>query len=278
MKRTSFSKVLAPAITLAVAVNMSSCIDPTIYYPPGPAQPSGPNDSGARFKSDLERAIASSDRIVVLQHSHESDFANVVPAGTKAPYYSYGSHVLSSAAKADFLNRTRYLSAYNSRPSNQPFDPHHTIKFYSAGRLKSSMRVSFSSREVRWNGSRYTASQDILRAVGPVISNAGFRTSRDWKGVARIEYASGRRPSSGSIGSGGGFPTPPSVNPNLPDPPITPPKPAVPKVPTAEKVPGKPGMVYNPFTKNEVDVNGIPSGTKVRDPHDSNPAHIFKVP
>jgi len=46
----------------------------------------------------------------------------------------------------------------------------------------------------------------------------------------------------------------------------------------AAPVPGKPGFVYNPFTRNQVDVRGIPSGTKVRDPHDSNPAHIFKVP
>jgi hypothetical protein len=46
----------------------------------------------------------------------------------------------------------------------------------------------------------------------------------------------------------------------------------------AAPVPGKPGFVYNPFTRKEVDVRGIPSGTRVRDPHDSNPAHIFKVP
>lgn len=46
----------------------------------------------------------------------------------------------------------------------------------------------------------------------------------------------------------------------------------------AAPVPNKPGFVYNPFTNNQVDVRGIPSGTKVRDPHDSNPAHIFRVP
>lgn len=46
----------------------------------------------------------------------------------------------------------------------------------------------------------------------------------------------------------------------------------------AASVPGKSGFVYNPYTHNQVDVRGIPSGTKVRDPHDSNPAHVFKVP
>ncbi len=46
----------------------------------------------------------------------------------------------------------------------------------------------------------------------------------------------------------------------------------------ASGVPNKPGFVFNPYTHNQVDVRGIPSGTKVRDPHDSNPAHVFKVP
>ena len=46
----------------------------------------------------------------------------------------------------------------------------------------------------------------------------------------------------------------------------------------ADPVPGKAGYVFNPYTKNQVDVRGIPSGTLVRDPHDPNPAHKFRVP
>lgn len=57
--------------------------------------------------------------------------------------------------------------------------------------------------------------------------------------------------------------------------PTTPP---VVKIKTAKKVPNREGFVFNPYTYNQVDVRGIPSGTKVRDPHDSNPAHVFKVP
>ncbi|MGJ8657613.1 MAG: hypothetical protein ACSHX6_14290 [Akkermansiaceae bacterium] len=65
-----------------------------------------------------------------------------------------------------------------------------------------------------------------------------------------------------------------SITPEVAKPPVV--KPAVVKF--AAPVPGKQGFVYNPYTHNQVDVRGIPSGTKVRDPHDSNPAHIFKVP
>ena len=43
-------------------------------------------------------------------------------------------------------------------------------------------------------------------------------------------------------------------------------------------IPGKEGFVFNPFTENPVDVRGIPSGTLVRDPQDSNMEHKFRVP
>ena len=43
-------------------------------------------------------------------------------------------------------------------------------------------------------------------------------------------------------------------------------------------IPGKEGFVFNPFTNNPVDVRGIPSGTLVRDPQDSNSDHKFRVP
>ncbi|MFT5905089.1 MAG: hypothetical protein ACI9E1_000679 [Cryomorphaceae bacterium] len=46
----------------------------------------------------------------------------------------------------------------------------------------------------------------------------------------------------------------------------------------AKIVPGKPGFVFNPFTNGMVDLRGIPAGTKVRDPSDPNPDHIFRVP
>lgn len=43
-------------------------------------------------------------------------------------------------------------------------------------------------------------------------------------------------------------------------------------------IPGREGMVFNPFTNNPVDVRGIPSGSLVRDPADPNMEHKFRVP
>lgn len=68
----------------------------------------------------------------------------------------------------------------------------------------------------------------------------------------------------------------PSVDPT----PIAPkPKPVAKKSPVrfAAPVPGKAGFVFNPYTQNQVDVRGIPSGTKVKDPHDSQ-GRVFRVP
>jgi hypothetical protein len=50
-------------------------------------------------------------------------------------------------------------------------------------------------------------------------------------------------------------------------------------VPTAKWAPGQVGKkVINPYTGRLVDVEGIPANTKVRDPNDADPTHIFRVP
>jgi len=49
-------------------------------------------------------------------------------------------------------------------------------------------------------------------------------------------------------------------------------------IPLATRVAGRPGFVFNPFNQNMVEVAGLPSGMKVRDPQDPDPSHIFVVP
>lgn len=48
--------------------------------------------------------------------------------------------------------------------------------------------------------------------------------------------------------------------------------------PVAEPIPGKPGYVFNPWTKKAVDVRGLASGTLTRDPADPDPSHQFRIP
>ncbi len=49
-------------------------------------------------------------------------------------------------------------------------------------------------------------------------------------------------------------------------------------IPLATPVAGRPGFVFNPFNQNMVEVAGLRSGMKVRDPEDPDPSHIFVVP
>lgn len=49
-------------------------------------------------------------------------------------------------------------------------------------------------------------------------------------------------------------------------------------IPLAGKVAGRPGFVFNPYNQNMVEVNGLLPGTKVRDPLDPDPSHVFIVP
>ena len=49
-------------------------------------------------------------------------------------------------------------------------------------------------------------------------------------------------------------------------------------IPVASRVAGRPGFVFNPYNQNMVEVNGMISGIKVRDPQDPDPSHIFVVP
>ncbi len=49
-------------------------------------------------------------------------------------------------------------------------------------------------------------------------------------------------------------------------------------MPIAVRVAGRPGFVFNPYNQNMVEVDGMSSGTKVRDPQDPDSSHIFVVP
>ena len=43
-------------------------------------------------------------------------------------------------------------------------------------------------------------------------------------------------------------------------------------------VPDRPGFVFNPFNRRIVDARGIPADTLIRDPQDSDPEHVFRIP
>lgn len=76
-----------------------------------------------------------------------------------------------------------------------------------------------------------------------------------------------------------GPPQPPGPAPMpIPKPPEPPPPPKD-RVPVARAVPGRPGFVFSPFNNKLIDVDGIPSGRLVADPHyPMSEKKYFRVP
>ena len=64
-----------------------------------------------------------------------------------------------------------------------------------------------------------------------------------------------------------------------PEPTPEPPPPPKESVPVARSVPGRPGFVFSPFNTKLIDVQGIPSGRLVADPHyPASEKKYFRVP
>lgn len=136
----------------------------------------------------------------------------------------------------------------------------------------------------------------VLVLFGVAVGGCGFG-----RGVAHIATAPARivqrevtpnppppaAPSDVEIPGAAVTPTPrpsPHLTQNKPKPTSKPspsasprPAPNQPQFPVAKAVPGKPGLVYNPFDPNGslIDVSGYASGSKVKDPDSQK---IFVVP
>ncbi len=214
----------------------------------------GNNGDALKYNQALVEAIQNADKIVIKEHSNQVDFFGTIPDYSAAPQYTYARKVLSPGEKILFLEGAKKLKGDKSRGlTNCLFAPHHRIDFYELGQLKSSMKVCYKCNEIKWNGTSYQPSEDVFDAVTPAINRAGMKANRDWDALANQRYQDEIKPKT---------PGPDPVG-----------------SPTAKWAPGQKGRkVINPFTGDLVDVEGIPAKTKVRDPNDKDPSHVFRVP
>ncbi len=259
----SFAPVL---VCGGCALWLSSCV----YAPPltqiVPKANGGVSDGtsdlrAAQFNKDFAAAIIAADKVVVREHSHSSDLANLVSSSKNAPKYTYIEKSLNFNERMTFVSELSELSGRATRITTEClFEPHHSIELYKGGKLTSVMGLSYNCGEIQWTGSSVPASGDMFDAVTPLLKRSGMKVHRDWRSKAQAKLGGGAtgttRATDGSIETV-----------------------VAPTTPTAKWVPGQRGKkVTNPFTGNPVDVEGIPSGVKVRDPHDTNTKHVFRVP
>ncbi|MGJ8658016.1 MAG: hypothetical protein ACSHX6_16330 [Akkermansiaceae bacterium] len=214
------------------------------------------NSNPQKYNAALAKAIEVADRVVIKEHSHKVDFFGTAAGIYSPPEYVYAQKELSPGEKIMFLESVRKLKGeVDNENTYCLFEPHHTIEFYEQGQLKSSMEICYKCSDIQWNGSSEESSKDVFDALTPAIRRAGMETERDWDTMAEERYEEENKPQPAE-------PDPVNVGP-----------------PTAKWAPGHVGKkVINPFTGKQVDVEGIPANTKVRDPNDKDPTHIFRVP
>lgn len=218
---------------------------------------------GAKFNNDLSLAIKTSDKITITEHSFWEDFkgSEIDVDVRTAPEYTYRSKTLSVAERAYFAAQVDSLSGAKKVYNHEGcmFAPHYTITFYNNGKKTSSAEVSHRCEDFKWkNGSAHAQSKDLFTALNATLKKTGFNPSSNWKKKATDRYNAIQKQ-------------------KLEDEQAEAEKPQPGEIPVAKPVPGKPGFLFNPYTQNQVDAEGIPSGTKIIDPQDPK-ARVFKVP
>jgi len=164
---------------------MASIVVLFVLMAPALAYGHDAND-GKRYKEALAKAIRTSDRIVVTEHSDRFDFPMPEVNRKDLPQFEYGRVELSESAKAKFLKDVEAMDAKTQDIfPDCIFVPHHTIKFYSGSTLKSTMDICFHCHEIEWDGSKDIRSKGLWSAITPLIKDAGFHAERDWAALVK---------------------------------------------------------------------------------------------
>ncbi len=209
-----------------------------------------------KYNLELLDAILDADKIVIKEHSDKVDFFGMTPEPSPTPQYTYATKELNMGEKMLLRDDIMALEGVaKTKVFNGLFVPHHTMEFYEQGVLKSSMKICFDCPAVRWDAASRVESEDVLKALTVAVKRAGMHPNQTWDAVAREWHSK----ASGTT--------------NLP------PKVKLDGFPVAKWAEGQIGKkVLNPYNGNLVDVDGIAADTKVRDPLDGDPTHVFKVP
>jgi hypothetical protein len=178
--------LIAAAFLMASRRNQIDDVDPT---------------GGEQFKRELHAELATIDRVVVLEHSFETDFpigdesdgsdADDLDANEASevrvtpPQRIYRKVELASSARESLFDALRNLSvAAPTIFAACIFSPHHTIQLYSGPSLKSELQVCYECTDAEWSKATSVAPVGLVSALTPTILAAGMETDRDWQALA----------------------------------------------------------------------------------------------
>jgi len=256
--------VLVPVIGIVGGFLVSCASKPNAVDPPVTVVADDKvGEKTKSFRQYLMRAIENADQIKLIEHSHKTDFLDVVTDINTAPTYVYNEKELRVGEKVLFLEKVRKISGKRQMMQTDClFVDHHTIEFYEQGSILNRMNICFSCSEIEWEDKQRDVSKEMFDVLKSLVQQAGMQLQREWSKLAKDRYAELNKADESKIMNRAPVASDPKV-----------------VIPEAKWASGQKGKkVVNPFTGKLVDVEGIPSGTKVMDPTDSNQKHVFRVP
>lgn len=139
-----------------------------------------------KFIQTLNVAIRSANRIIVTEHSTQSDFHESQVGKAAAPKeIVYGTKELGSwqtfLLKSIVTNASEKGSGLYSLCM---FQPHHTIYFYEDKRLLNKLAICFECGDVLLVGETTSSRPPLISMLSTFIEHIGFQPKRDWQSLA----------------------------------------------------------------------------------------------
>ena len=142
---------------------------------------------GRAYLDALINLIQKTDQIIVTEHSNEFDAFDAENGKSLIPgEVIYKTVNLNLQQKDSFLSKIRNLPPKTQDVfSACDFEPHHTVRFYTAGKLTSTMEICFVCGDVQWDTAPSTPPFSLLSGLGDFISGIGLSPERDWAALAK---------------------------------------------------------------------------------------------
>jgi hypothetical protein len=180
---------MKPVLCLLVWFSLMGCAQTQpLATSPGKAATSG-HDYLVALAAQSRRA----DRIIVTEHSYESDAFDRASGKSLVPdQIVYDSRTLDALQQAEFADAVASLDPTVPNFQFGCFEPHHSLHFYERGVLAGTMEVCFLCSSVRWDRTQEQEPAALLPELARLVRSIGLTPHRDWHALAQ-EHARSRR-------------------------------------------------------------------------------------
>ena len=102
----------------------------------------------------------------------------------------YGTRELYVSQKEFLLSKVRSLDPKPQEWSSVClFEPHHTMRFYAADKLTSTMEICFKRSQVEWTATKANPPGSLYSGLAQFIESIGLSPDRDWSALAKEHLA-----------------------------------------------------------------------------------------